>query len=340
MVTADGGPRFAITVLDNTTGQTRQFLPKREHEPKAEDDDDWRSVFMGLAFDGDSRIYASEGESGRVRLIDLATGRKLKQFDLNQGGFKDSYTGDLAFDRQRGMLFVVDQANFRMVTINVRDGRIVSSIRTGRLPFAIAYDEARREAYVTNLGMFEYRAVPGTDPQQAESTGLPFPAFGFPSKEAARGVRRATEAAMVDVPALGDPNAPESNSVAIIRLSDAAKPQVRKLVRTGLPFGKLSAGGSSPSGVIAHNGKLYVSNANQDTITIIDVAKGQADGEIQLRIPGYESVRGVLPIGLAVVPGGDWLLIAEAGINAIGIADLRTRSVIAHIPVGWFPTQG
>ncbi len=268
VVTSDGGPRFAVTVLDNATGRTRQFIPKRDKETNA-DEDDWRSVFMGLAFSGETQIYASEGESGRIRLIDLNTGRKLKQFELNQGGFQDSYSGDLALDAARGLLFVLDQANFRLVAIQIRDGRIVSSIRTGRLPFALAYDARLQEAYVTNVGMFEYRAVPGTDPKQPVETGLPFPAFGFPSKEAARGVRRATKEGSVNVPALGDPNAPESNSVAIVQLSDAASPKIRRLVHTGLPFGKFSAGGSSPSGVVAHQGKLYITNANQDSITVI-----------------------------------------------------------------------
>ena len=101
MVTADGGPRFAITVLDSTTGATRNFAPKRREEP-SEVGDDWKSVFHGLAFDGESRIYASEGESGRVRLIDLTAGKKLRSFDLNQGGYADSYTGDLAYDSARG----------------------------------------------------------------------------------------------------------------------------------------------------------------------------------------------------------------------------------------------
>ncbi len=337
-VTADGGPRFALTIVDNTTGSTRQLLPKTKDE-KADADDDWRSVFMGLAFDGESRIFASEGEPGRVRLIDLASGRKLRHFDLNQGGFKDSYSGDLAFDAARQLLLVIDQANFRLVVFDVRTGRVVSSIRTGHLPFALAYDGQRQEAFVTNAGMFEYRAVPGTNPGQAQNTGLPFPAFGFPSMDARKGVRRATERAMVDVPALGDPNAPESNSVAVVHLADASKPRVRALVRTGLPFGRASAGGSSPSGVVMFEGKLYVSNANQDTITIIDAATARVEGEIALRIPGYESLRGVLPIGMAVVPGRNLLLIAEAGIDAIGVADLKTRRVTGHIPADWFPGQ-
>ncbi len=338
VVSADGGPRFAITILDTSNNRTRHFVPKHDDEP-GDADDEWRSVFMGLAFDGESAIWASEGESGRVRLIDLATAKRRKSVDLNQGGYRDSYTGDLAYDPERGLLFVVDQANFRIAVIDTKNAKLLTSIRTGRLPFAIAYDPKRREAYVTNVGMFEYKVVPGTDPNKPEQTGLQFPAYGFPSKEASTGVRRATEAAMVNVPALGNPNAPESNSVAIIQLQDPAAPKLRSLVRTGLPFGKGIHGGSSPSGVTAYNGKLYVSNANQDTITVIDIASARSEGDIPLRIPGYENLRGVLPIGLTVDPATNQLLVAEAGINAVGIIDLKTRKLVAHIPAGWFPTQ-
>jgi DNA-binding beta-propeller fold protein YncE len=338
VATADGGPRFAVTVLDNTTATVRHHVTRRG--PKdPEDEDDWRSVFMGIAFDGERRVFASEGESGRVRLIDLENGKKVRDFDLNRNGFQDSYTADLVFDRERGYLYVVDQANFRLAVISVRDGKTVASTRTGRLPFAVAYDAARREAYVTNIGLFEYKLVPGVDMNRPEETGLAFPAFGFPSREAERGARRATELGMVNVPGLGDPNTAESNSVAIVSLENPVKPVVRARVRTGLPLGRLSVGGSSPSGIAAHGGKLYVSNANQDTVTVIDVAKGRVEGEIALRIPGYENLRGVLPIGLTVVPSRNWLLIAEAGINAVGVADLATRKLIGHISAGWFPTQ-
>ena len=92
---------------------------------------------MGLAFEGERTLYASEGESGKVRAIDIATGKREAVLDLNRGGYRDSYTGDIAIDSARGLLFVVDQANFRLVMINLvkpdaRRKAILQSIRTGR----------------------------------------------------------------------------------------------------------------------------------------------------------------------------------------------------------------
>src|SRR5262249_14535966 len=154
---------------------------------------------------------------------------------------------DLAFDPGRNVLYVIDQANFRLVAIDTRKHQVLGSLRLGRLPFALALSADRRKAYVTNIGMFEYRAIPGADRKQARETGLPFPAFGFPSAEAERGATRTTAHGPVDVPGLGDPNVQESNSVAVVDLADPAAMKLVAFVRTGVPFGGETAGGSSPS---------------------------------------------------------------------------------------------
>ena len=340
VVTADGGPNLhSLTSLEN--GQTRRIETTKKQDPPVPeaDDTEWHSVFMGLAFDGENTIYASEGEPGRIRRVDAATGKSERWLTLNQNGYRDSYTGDIAFDQRRGLLLVVDQANFRLAIIDIRNRRVLSSIRTGRLPFAVALAPDGKTAYVTNLGMFEYRAIPGANADRPKETGLPFPAFGFPSAEAVRGARRATESGMVDVPGLGKPNARESNSVAVIDVSNPAAPRLVGQIPSGAPFGKNVLGGSSPSGVLAGAGTVYVTNANQDSISTIDTRTNQRGSDIPLRIPGYENLRGVLPIGLATTADGKWLLVAEAGINAVGVVDIASRKLIGHIPTGWFPTQ-
>ena len=200
-VTSNGGPdRYSLTVMERDRKgpwEIRHIVaPKASPgESSAENDsDEWRSVFMGLAFASEKSVYASEGNSGRVRLIDLTSGGRKRVYDHNQGGFADSYTGDLAFDTRRGMLYVVDQANFRLVAIDTKKNALVSSVRLGRLPFAVALAADGKRAYVTNIGMFEYKPVPGAEPKRARETGLPFPAFGFPSPESEQGANRQTGA--------------------------------------------------------------------------------------------------------------------------------------------------
>ncbi|MFB3827452.1 MAG: bifunctional YncE family protein/alkaline phosphatase family protein [Bryobacteraceae bacterium] len=343
LVSANGGPdRYSLTVLEsgrNGSWSARHLVAPRPRRGQPAGEDDWHSVFMGLAFADERTVYASEGNSGRVRLVDLQSGQRRRTFDLNQDGYRDSYTGDLAYDAARRLLYVVDQANFRLAVIDTRRHRVTASVRIGRLPFAAALSPDARRVYVTNIGMFEYRPLPGADPKQAVETGLPFPAFGFPSGEARDGARRRTARGEIDVPGLGDPNVRESNSLAVINVEDPAAPKLEAFIRTGLPFGEKSQGGSSPSGVIAAAGRVFVSNGHNDSITVIDPASNSVAGEIAIRIPGLEDLRGVLPLGMAYHEPSGWLLVAEAGINAVGVIDTRTLRLIGHLPAAWFPTR-
>ena len=341
-VTANGGPdRFSLTVLDMNSEpwQVAQIrAPRKEDKPAGKDDDDWHSVFMGLAFSDNRHLFASEGNSGRVREFSLPAGHGQSSYNLDQGEWHDSFSGDLAYDPTRRLLYVVDQANFRVAIFNTKTQKLIGSVRTGRLPFRMALSPDRNRLYVTNIGMFQYRAIPGADEKRPQETGLPFPAFGFPSRESAQGVRAKTSMGEVDVPGLGDPNVQESNSLAVIDVSDPAQARVQTFVRTGEPFGPNSMGGSGPTGVVATAGTIYVANGNQDTISVIDAVTLTIRAQIPLRIPGLEHLRGVMPLGLALDTNNGRLLVAEAGINAIGVVDLTNNRLAGHMPTAWFPT--
>jgi YVTN family beta-propeller protein len=342
VVTANGGMgRNSFTIFDHqrTGNWTSNSISASAKDKEAEfGGTDWRGVFMGLALVNDHTVWASEGNSGKVSQFDWAADRR-RTVDLNQGAFHDSYTADLASDLDRSLLYVVDQANFRVAVIDTKTRAIVSSVKVGRLPFAVALSPDRKKLYVTNVGMFEYQPIPGARVNDPRSTGLQFPAFGFPSADATNGAQRQTGSGPVQVPGLGDPNVKESNSVAVVDVSNPAAPKVEAFVRTGVPFGGASHSGSNPSGVVATADRIYVSNSGNDTITVIDAKTNQVTAEIPIRIPGFETLRGVLPVGMAYREKSGWLLVAEAGINAVGVIDTREGRVIGHIPVGWFPAR-
>ena len=92
IVSANSGPeRFSLTILEREKGRRRVVrhlvAPGKKEDP--EGSNDWRSVFMGLAFDGERVLYASEGNSGRVRAINPSDGSKKRVFDTNQDGFDE-----------------------------------------------------------------------------------------------------------------------------------------------------------------------------------------------------------------------------------------------------------
>jgi len=344
IVSADGGPnRYSLTVVkrDGQFWRTRTIRGKKlkVEEDEEPEEEGFHSVFQGMAFEGDTGLFVSEGNSGVVRRLDADNGRTQFKLELNQGEFRDSYSADLAFDAKRHLLYVVDQANFRVAIFDTSKHRLLQSVKVGRLPFAIALSPDQRRLYVTNLGMFEYQSLPGADRKRPIETGIPFPAFGFPSKESIEGVERETGEGKVKVAPLGDPNREESNSLAVVDVANPGQARLIKFIRTGLPFGAQSLGGSSPSGVVATNDRIFVANGHNDSITVIDARKLERIEDITIRIPKLESLRGVLPIGLAWHEPSRRLLVAEAGINAIGIIDPQAHRVVGHIPSAWFPTD-
>lgn len=341
IVSADGGPnRFSLTMVEQQREgwRTQRINIDRKEQGAPEEPDELKSVSMGIAFASPDTVYVSEGNSGRVRLLELPEGKTKHIYELNTLQVKDSFSSDLAYDAQRQLLYVVDQANFRIVVLDVKRHRTVASVAAGRLPFAIALSADGKRLYVTNLGIFEYQAIPGADKKRARETGLDFPAFGFPSEEARQGADRTTATGTpVRVPGLGEPTVKEANSLAAYDVSEGGVPKLLRFIPTGVPFQLGIQGGSSPSGVVVHEGKVYVANAHNDSITVVNEATLEVEKQILIRVPGLESLRGVLPTGLAIHQGH--LLVAEAGINAVGVIDLSQGKVTGHIPTAWFPTR-
>ena len=342
VVTANSGPGHpSFTVLERNREnrwEVRQVVTPSSDGLERYNSTGWRGVSVGVALAGDRSVYLSEGNSGRISVFDSNDERR-RSIDLNQGGFSDSFAGGLAFDSERGILYAADQANFRVAVLDVRSHQVLTSVPAGRLPFALALSPDRHKLYVTNLGMLQYRVIPGADPARPRETGLPFPAFGFPSAEALAGVERLVAGKPVAIPGLGDPNVRESNSLCVIDVADPRSAKVEAFVRTGLPLGGNVFGGSGPAGVAAADDRVFVANSNQDSITVVDAHTNRVIGEIPLRIDGLETLRGVLPIGLALHQPSGWLLVAEAGINAVAVVDPQAGRVLGHVPAGWFPTR-
>lgn len=303
--------------------------------------DEPKSVYIGAAIAPDNRTaYVSEGNNGKIGVFDLVNHRRIAEMDLDGAfhgkTFSDSLTGDLKLAPDGRTLYALDIAHFRLVIFNTPSRAVIASVPVGYLPFGIALSPDGRTVYVANAGMFRYSLVPGYNPKDTLTTGLKFPAFGFPSKQAEDGV-------VIDgkkIPGLGQPNTPASNSLWIINVSNPAEPRVTAKIPTGIPVGPGSVGGSSPCGVVASNKYVYVSNASQDSITVIDAQNGRVKQTILLSpAASVRGLRGVLPFGMALSPGNQRLYVACSGINAVAILDAESGRVLGYFPTGWFPAR-
>ncbi len=291
--------------------------------------------YMGCAFSPDGRfLYFGSANQGQIKILDVRTGGIAGTIDINGRGYKDSFVGDFVLSVDGARLYAVDQFNYRMVTVDLRKRRVIQSVRVGRNPFGIRLSRDGRHAWVSNVGLFEYPLIPGVTPKNRRLAGLEFPAYGVPSREAEEGVT-------VDgkrIPGLGSPNHTDAMSVFKVELSTG---KVERKIKTGYLVGVerddiMTVGGASPSSLAVGERVIYVANATNDSISLIDPDSGTVVDQIDIRVPHLEKLRGVLPFGLCLNPDESRLYVACSGLNAVAVVDVGQRRLLGFIPAGWF----
>jgi YVTN family beta-propeller protein len=88
----------------------------------------------------------------------------------------------------------------------------------------------------------------------------------------------------------------------------------------------------------AAGNRLFVANANDDSISVIDTSTRRVVETIALT-PFTQAVDGIAPSGMAYDAQRNRLYIACAGINAVAVYDLGLRRLIGLIPTGWYPVS-
>jgi len=358
-----------ITGPGSVSPVVRRLPEEGSRDPKIE-------VHAGLAYSHDGSIlWVATGDSGKVRGYrtaslraasdDHARDRMAKPateipLDGLTGGkeFHDSFAATLILSADDKTLFVLDQANWRVVLIDVASKTRIASIPTGNYPFGLALSNDGKRLYVTNTGLFEYTPLPdvatlahpasgvadgSTSEAKRLSAGLRFPPFGYPSEAARKGVVREGK----KIPGLGDENSVRGSSLWTYDVSNLQAPVTIGRLRLGARISEVpnqTIGGAAPTGVVADDSGVYVSLAHEDA-----VVKISADGQSVLaQTPltpftgrlfedvRHRPLRGVMPSGLAVRDGK--LYVAESGIDAVAVLHAADLSVIEHIPVGWNPS--
>ena len=341
-VTANSGTRpLSISIIRDllSTNPLVQQVPPGPFSDKGV----ISSVFMGLAISPDqTTIYVAGGQENGIYLFNAQTGNKTGFIDCSVTAkgrkVKDGYIGDMVLSKNGKWLYAVDQIQFRVLIINTKSLEVIKAVGVGRYPFGIALSPDGRKVYVANVGMFEYKPI---EMENENQKGLKFPPFGYNTDEAKYGFRTDS----VKVHGLGDPNIPESFSVWAIETSNPEAAHVTAKIKTGHLVGELvegipAVGGSSPNSIVATDEYVFVSNGNNDNISVIGPHHDTIITEIYLK--PHEAIkrfRGVIPFGLAISPDQKRLYVAEPGINAIGVIDIPSLKVVGHIPAGWFPSK-
>jgi YVTN family beta-propeller protein len=110
--------------------------------------------------------------------------------------------------------------------------------------------------------------------------------------------------------------------------------------------------GLHPCAVIANTPgtRVYVANANSDTVSVIDAARNLVIETISVR-PPQATIFGSSPNGLALSEDGSVLYVANGTNNAVCAVELSSRArgdmktgpqrsrILGFIPTGWYPGQ-
>jgi YVTN family beta-propeller protein len=101
--------------------------------------------------------------------------------------------------------------------------------------------------------------------------------------------------------------------------------------------------GLHPSDIVlrADGERLYVANANSDTVSVVDVHARRVRETISVH-PDKALPFGSAPNALALSHDGKTLYVANGGNNAVVVIDLegerpKTRRILGMIPTGWYP---
>ena len=98
--------------------------------------------------------------------------------------------------------------------------------------------------------------------------------------------------------------------------------------------------GRHPTGLALNRktGLLYVANANDDSISVIDVKTRQVQSTIDLQ-PFARAAKGIAPNSLVVDQERQRLYVTCGGINAVIVYDLVNGQILGMIPTGWYPAS-
>jgi DNA-binding beta-propeller fold protein YncE len=251
---------------------------------------------------------------------------------------------------------------------------VVGQAKGGRYPYGIAASNDGR-LFVANVGVFQYSHLTPANPTGDSNKDYPlgYPATTWPDdmrqdktikikKVDPRNLPttlRDPEGIRVGyidqdleytIPGLGSPNVNASSSVYAFSLAAPTAPSLMKRVKTGPLVGEVERGianysGSHPNAVAVGPHGIYVSNGNNDSISILDPDTVEEERRVDLSLlHGVDQrIKGVQPVSVALSPDAKYLYVAEAGINAIAVIRLEgdraaRGEVLGHIPTGWWPS--
>ena len=230
---------FALNVIDRPASAERKVT----QNPRGFLSIPGVEVYAGVAYSPDGKLlYVATGDSGAVEVRATADWHRIARINLNGAlrgrVYQESFAASLVLTKDGRRLYVIDQANWRVVVIDTATKTKVATLATGVNPIAICLSPDDKRLYVANSGLFEYKTIPGADNADRLHSGLHFPPFGYPSKAAQNGASVEGR----QVPGLGDANNTRGSSLWTYDLSARAQARHVASLRLGTPISSTKVG--------------------------------------------------------------------------------------------------
>ncbi|GAB4454831.1 MAG: alkaline phosphatase family protein [Armatimonadaceae bacterium] len=141
-------------------------------------------------------------------------------------------------------------------------------------------------------------------------------------------------------PKEGEKTAPSGGTETLVDERGVANSGTLSLVNleTGVEIAQVAVGLHPSDLVLSRDGKtLYVANANDDTVSIVDTASRKVTQTLIVK-PNPKLPFGSMPNALALTPDGKTLYVACGGNNAVAVVALSpVPKIQGWIPAGWYP---
>lgn len=111
--------------------------------------------------------------------------------------------------------------------------------------------------------------------------------------------------------------------------------------KTGAELARWPVGAHPNEMVLAGDGRLFVAEANLNSVSVVDTATGRVSETLAAALYP-NSPPGSMPNSVALAPDEKTLFVANANNNDIAIFDVSSAGhaqSLGFIPVGWFPTS-
>jgi YVTN family beta-propeller protein len=275
------------------------FAPRALHVLDAETGKRIHDRPLGDSFAG----VAFSPEGGRI-FVGGGSANKIYFLRQTETGYAEEPGVELAGSAPSGLSVSADGKRL-FVALNLKHTIAVVDVET-------------REVKEVAVGMHPYTTVATPDGKKVYVSN-------WAGRRAREGDTKDENFGIVVDPRTGIPS---TGSVTVI---DTQKLEAVAEIETGLHPSAMALNGDAS--------RLYVANANSDTVSVVDTAADTVLYSIGVR-PGLKSPIGSAPNALAIGGGGKTLFVANGANNAIGVVDLAAHPprLKGYIPAGWYPT--